>query len=94
MHRPDVDRMLSDLSYRQLAEWMAFYRLHPWGDDRADVRSAIVASTVANVCQQGKRRRRYKVKDFMPVIEGRRKSPEEQWNTISSFFADMKAKSK
>ena len=33
----------------ELVEWLAFYRIDPWGGYRADLGAAMVASTVANV---------------------------------------------
>jgi hypothetical protein len=48
MHRVDVDMMLSEIGSRQYLEWKAFYALDPWGDQRADVRTAIVAAVMAN----------------------------------------------
>ena len=37
------------LSAAELVEWMAFYRIDPWGGYRADLGAAMVASTLANV---------------------------------------------
>lgn len=36
------------MSSAELTEWRAFDRLEPFGDQRADLRAGIVASTVAN----------------------------------------------
>jgi hypothetical protein len=43
-------RELSDsLGADELVEWMAFYRIDPWGGYRTDLGAAMVASTLANV---------------------------------------------
>ena len=52
----------------QLSEWMAFYRLEPWGEERADLRAGIVASTIAN-SNRGKGQKPFKVADFLPSFE-------------------------
>jgi len=49
--RADPDALLAELPQRTLLEWIAYYELEPWGEDRADVRAAIVASTVYNVAR-------------------------------------------
>ena len=41
---------------------MAFYRIDPWGQERADLRAGVIASTVAN-CLSDKP---WKPSDFIP----------------------------
>lgn len=53
------------MPYRVLQEWMAYAQVEPFGETRADLRAAIVASTVANVFR-GKKQRAFKPADFMP----------------------------
>jgi hypothetical protein len=67
VNRVDVDGMLSEITAEQLAELVAYSDLEPWGDERADLRAAIVASAVANVPANfwGKAGRA-RPKDFMP----------------------------
>jgi len=36
------------LSYAEFQEWCLYYQIEPWGDERADLRAGIVASTIAN----------------------------------------------
>jgi len=50
--------MLAEMSSRQLSEWMAFAAVEPFGDDerQAEYRSALVASTIANVNRDPKRK--------------------------------------
>lgn len=62
-----VGELLARVSSRELSEWMAYGQLEPFGDERADLRSAIVAAVVANANRDPKRRRRpFKPRDFMP----------------------------
>ena len=50
----------------ELTEWMAYYKLEPFDEQRADLRSAIVASTTANAAPRRRGARVYHVQDFMP----------------------------
>jgi len=66
----DVDALLARLTSRQLTEWMAFYRLEPFGERRADLRMAILAALIANVNRDPKKHREpFTVDDFMPKFE-------------------------
>ena len=47
--------MLAGISSRTLAEWMAFYRLEPFGPPREDQRAGTIAATIFNM-QRGKAR--------------------------------------
>jgi hypothetical protein len=50
------------------------YRLEPWGEERADLRSGIVASVIANVHRNPKKQRKpCQPVDFMPDFAGERK---------------------
>ena len=40
--------MKQRMPYAEFIQWLAVYRLSPFGDERADLRAGIVASTVAN----------------------------------------------
>jgi hypothetical protein len=60
--------MLAEMTSLQFAEWMAYSRLEPWGEEREDLRAGIVASTIANVnLRKGKKP--FKPQDFMPSFE-------------------------
>jgi len=48
-----------------VAEWAAYYRIEPWGEERGDYRAAIISSTVYNM-QRAKRAKLLTPKDFMP----------------------------
>jgi hypothetical protein len=56
------------MSSAEFAEWAAFYQVEPFGEVRSDVRSAVVASTIANVHRDPKRRRKpWGLLEFMPL---------------------------
>lgn len=52
-----------------LSEWAAYYKLEPFGEERGDLRSAIIAATVANANRDPKKSKPAKVEDFMPKFE-------------------------
>ena len=78
----------SRIDAREFAEWMAYDRLSPIGDDRADASAALVAYTVASVFGG-----RAKFEDFMPEY-GReeRKTPEAMQLMIMSFASAHNAR--
>ncbi len=60
--------MLSEISSRDFAEWMAYSRLEPWGEERDDLRMGIIASTIANA-NRGKGQKPFTPQQFMPDFE-------------------------
>jgi len=79
-----VQELLARISGRELAEWQAYFRLEPFGEERADLRAAIVAATVANTARDRKRRRRpFQAAEFMPHFERKaQQSWEEQLQIV------------
>ena len=75
---------------------MAYYGLAPFGEERADLRAGIVASTVANANRDATRRAQaFEPSDFMPQFGRREEEDEgegedwqrmlamvEQWNAL------------
>lgn len=53
------------MSAAEFAEWQLEYESDPWGLWRADLRSAMLASTIANR-HRGRHERPYTTQDFMP----------------------------
>ncbi len=70
--------------------WQAYALIEPFGAYREDVRSAIIAQTVANA-QRGRGQRAFKIKDFMPKFGRRtskpkRQTPDEMVNVLCLAF--------
>jgi len=76
--------MLSEITSRQFAEWMAYSRLEPWGEDRDDLRMGIMASVIAN-SNRGKGKKPYKPQDFMPNFE-----PEDEAAAIERIRENLR----
>jgi hypothetical protein len=65
---------------------MAFAKLEPFGEQRADLRMAIQAALLANIHRDKKRRSEpYKPADFMPFPE------DEQERTVQSLIQKLRA---
>lgn len=61
------------ISSREFGEWIAYDRLSPIGDDRADLRTGIETSAIVNILA-GKPSRRSRPIDFMPKFHQPAKS--------------------
>ena len=53
----NVDQMLRNMSSQQLSEWMAFYELEPFGEDREEARIGQVVQVLANANRDSKKRK-------------------------------------
>lgn len=69
--RTDVDNLLAEHTAAEWTEWMAYFMVHPFGETRADLRSAIVACVIANA-NRASHSAPYKPYDFMPFQEAER----------------------
>ena len=86
-----VGELLGRISSRELTEWMAYFELDPFGQERADLRSAIVASTVANTVRDPKKKQKpWLPRDFMPKFEQQREQTwQEQLAIVEMINAAM-----
>jgi hypothetical protein len=70
------------MSSREFAEWVQYYQLEPFGEPRADLRSGIVASTVANSARDPKKKPTpFKPDDFMIQFE-QKQERQKDWRTM------------
>lgn len=70
--------MQAVLTSNDFADWLAYYRVEPFGEDRADLRAGIIASVIANVNRDPKKRRRaFRPEDFIPKFD--RKDERQPW---------------
>jgi len=69
---PHPDHLMQAITGPQLADWLDFYAVEPWGDTRADLRAGIVAAVIANANRDAKRRPEpFTPADFMPLAPRR-----------------------
>lgn len=84
-----VRELLSTIGSDELAEWMAYYDLEPWGGARGDLQAGIVASVMCNL----RRDRRVRPTPFAPADfllkfgddpeEPVQQTPEEAFDALS-----------
>lgn len=73
------DHLLRELTSWQISEWLAYYQIEPFGEERADLRAGIVASVTANANRDAdKRPEPYSPADFMPRFDREDEEPEGQ----------------
>ena len=72
---------------REFAEWRAYYRLEPWGEDRGDLRTAILAWLLAPTLLRGPRQWRVKdflAKDFLALLDVEEAPPPKVTKRVSA----------
>lgn len=77
--------MLARTDSHELSEWLAFYSIHPWGEERADLRQAVTSTVVANSLR-GKNVRPYKIEDFLPVPSAK---PEQTADEMKALLMQL-----
>lgn len=63
-----VGEMLTRMTSSEISEYMAYDRISPFGEERADLRAGIVASAVVNHSMSPPKRPS-KPSDFMPFVK-------------------------
>lgn len=71
---------------REFARWQAFYEIEPFGEYRADIRSAIIACVMANA-NRGKGPS-HKVDEFMPKFEPPKQMSDNEIRNVLKGLAD------
>jgi len=61
--------MLASMQSREFTEWMAYFKLEPFGEERADLRAGIIASATVNMQMDPQKSTPTKPQDFMPKFE-------------------------
>ncbi len=82
--------MQGEITSREFAEWLAYYRLEPFGEERADLRSARLMALLAQINGDG--RMEYSAADFMPDFESDRKSEVDVADKARVIFGGMMRK--
>lgn len=78
-----IRELQARMDSREFSEWMAYYGIEPWGEDRADLRSGILASITANINRK-KNTKPYSPIDFMPYRQHDKKA--EETEDLKSFL--------
>lgn len=59
-----VSEAKDSIDSNEFAHWLAYYKLEPWGEERADLRQAYTSCIIANLFLS-KGQKAYEVADFM-----------------------------
>ena len=89
----DVDGMANEMPLSLYFEWMAYGRLNPFGEWRADLRAASIQSTMVNL-RRSKGQKLVKSEDFMPRFKRavQKKSPRERWELLKMALKPKRLK--
>jgi hypothetical protein len=82
------DLLLERLTSKQFGEWVAFYSIDPFGDQRGDLQAAIVAATVSNRLRNKTEKPAQPI-DFMPFYREPEQKPEQIKNTLRSILSSF-----
>ena len=82
--------MANQMDVRLLQAWMAYAAIEPFGEERADLRNAMMMALTANVHRDHKKSSPAKAQDFMPdfekaaLQEQNRRTPAEVWSALKN----------
>ena len=81
-------RAQAEITPQEFKYWVAYDRLDPYGRDRVDLNSGIIAATIANV-NRGKNSKAFVAGDFMPNFEKSetRQTPKKMFALMKMFTA-------
>lgn len=89
-------RLVREMSREELTEWIAFSQLEPFGAEFEEYLAALIASVIAEVNRNRKKRgKAYSPRDFMQKWgepdEGKASSPEAMASFVKQFTARLAA---
>ena len=93
MWRCDVPEAQAKCNSQRFTEWQAYYEIDPWGEERADLRAGIIASTIANVHRDPKKKA-FTFGDFMPDFDPKpkpRQTPVQMFNMLKVWIDQKNA---
>lgn len=74
---------------RLFAEYMAYYRIEPWGEERGDLRSAQIAQTIANANRDPKvQPQPFTLDDFLLRFD---EKPARNWKDLMKTVQQLNA---
>lgn len=75
------------MSSQELTDWMVYAQVEPFGEERADLRAALISSVIANVNRDPKKRSKpFDVTDFMLFREKAEPTREDVTQQIATLF--------
>lgn len=83
-----VGEMLGRMSAYEEAAWIQLYQIEPFGDHRADMRSAQISQLIY-ATNAGKRSPKKSLADFMPFFRKRAKEDENVEDNVRAVFGNI-----
>lgn len=77
--------LLNRISSREISEWIAFYNIEPFGEMRADLRAALIATVMANAWR-GANQSPFKITDFMLTFDNKPEQTMDEMKQILKSF--------
>ena len=85
-----MEELKAAMTAEEFGYWQALYRREPWGEVAEDLRAGIVASTIANVNRDPKRKQKpYTPDEFMRGDAWKQEEPEQEADP-QEFFENLK----
>jgi hypothetical protein len=79
-----VRELLQRIDSAELAEWIAYYGLEPFGQERDSLHSGIIAATIANAHSSSKSKT-FQPADFMPDFDATDQSSDDMKAILNSM---------
>jgi hypothetical protein len=79
-----VDSLLESLTAKEFTEWMEFYSIEPFGENRQALNTGIIASVIANA-NRTKNSKVFKPQDFIPEFKESKQSWKEQLSIVETM---------
>lgn len=87
--------MLSEITWKQFLEWVAYSGVEPFDETRSDIRAAQIVTMLANVNRDPKKKRTpYEIKDFIlnfgdDVALGRKKKTWQEMKMAAKLWVAL-----
>ena len=78
--------MLESISNAQLNEWLAYYQIEPFGEERADYRTAQICALIEAV---NTKKRKLDIQGWLPIREEQHQSKHEIWAKLKQITQAM-----
>ena len=80
-----LERLGREMSSYELTQWIAYFKVEPFGHVRGDIQAGVIASVIAN-SSPGRGKRTYRPSDFMPDFGVAEVSEEDREAKAKSMF--------
>ena len=83
---------MAEIDSAEFSEWLAFYSIDPFGEERADLRAGINSAVIANI-HRGAGVKAFSATDFMPQFDRKEttQTPEQMMAVMMAVDAAQKA---